>query len=604
MAEPRSPLKEFRHLDEKLHTVGLSSVEQARWESLQALVSPGGEPARAAGAMPGGFDVDAAAAALRASLVPAGLRTEPVLEPGPPAGPEWQPASEAVQEWRPAAAQAWAQAEAAAPAAVGETWPPPPEEAADPWQAGPVEPAADVAWDPNAAGGYEAAPWDGELPQQGAWDPNATAEATPLARAEQPPDADGLPLIEELSLEEISFEGLGLAGQTPPLAETAAEMVPQVVGPFEAQFGQPLDAAADGPAEGLETFDEATPMELASAAEFLSLAGGPPPTEGALEIEELDLEGVPEVSADEIEEIVEALGEAPPAAAMEEPSEAWVVEAPAPQPPEEASARPEPEPADAAGTEVVSLEAIAIMPPPPGAEALAPPLPLPQAAAGEPPALPPAPVAPPMLVPQAPSAIEEVTAVFGVGEVTASFPVEPAPAVEAKYAVGPQPLPEVEPQVQEPPPAPGRAEAPGAESAAPAGAASAGPASWGTTPTFIAGEHRVVLHTVEGQVLRGALADADLVDHSVPLHLPSGEVQHFPASRLKAVFFMLAPGGAPPSALGTKVRVTFADGRQVAGMSPDYAPGAVGFFVVPLDTRTNTGRIWVYRDAVRQISLG
>ena len=51
------------------------------------------------------------------------------------------------------------------------------------------------------------------------------------------------------------------------------------------------------------------------------------------------------------------------------------------------------------------------------------------------------------------------------------------------------------------------------------------------------------------------------------------------------------------------MRVTFRDGRQVAGFSPDYREDAVGFFMVPADTRTNTGRIWVYRGAVRQVSI-
>ena len=60
----------------------------------------------------------------------------------------------------------------------------------------------------------------------------------------------------------------------------------------------------------------------------------------------------------------------------------------------------------------------------------------------------------------------------------------------------------------------------------------------------------------------------------------------------------------PPVAEGKRVRVAFRDGRQVAGFSPDYREGGSGFFMIPADTRTNTGRIWVYRDAVRQISLG
>jgi hypothetical protein len=73
--------------------------------------------------------------------------------------------------------------------------------------------------------------------------------------------------------------------------------------------------------------------------------------------------------------------------------------------------------------------------------------------------------------------------------------------------------------------------------------------------------------------------------------------------KVKAIFFMLAPGEKAPAPEGARVRVTFRDGRQVAGFSPDYREGSVGFFMIPADTRTNTGRIWVYRSAVRQVSV-
>jgi hypothetical protein len=72
---------------------------------------------------------------------------------------------------------------------------------------------------------------------------------------------------------------------------------------------------------------------------------------------------------------------------------------------------------------------------------------------------------------------------------------------------------------------------------------------------------------------------------------------------VRAIFFMLSPGESAPEATGVRVRVTFRDGRQVAGFSPDYDPEAIGFFMVPADTRTNTARIWVYRAAVRQVSV-
>ena len=66
---------------------------------------------------------------------------------------------------------------------------------------------------------------------------------------------------------------------------------------------------------------------------------------------------------------------------------------------------------------------------------------------------------------------------------------------------------------------------------------------------------------------------------------------------------MLPAGEPPPQPEGKKVRVTFRDGRQVAGFSVDYAPEHLGFFMVPADARTHTARIWVYRTAVRQVSV-
>ena len=124
------------------------------------------------------------------------------------------------------------------------------------------------------------------------------------------------------------------------------------------------------------------------------------------------------------------------------------------------------------------------------------------------------------------------------------------------------------------------------------------------SPSFVSGEHRVVLHTVEGQVLRGSLANADLRDPELPLLQPNGAVARIPAEHVKAVFFMLPSGERPPAAAGTRVRIVFGDGRQVSGLSPDYSADSPGFFVLPLDSRTNTARVWVYRANVGQITIG
>jgi hypothetical protein len=132
----------------------------------------------------------------------------------------------------------------------------------------------------------------------------------------------------------------------------------------------------------------------------------------------------------------------------------------------------------------------------------------------------------------------------------------------------------------------------------------AAPDPFAPSPSFVSGDHRIVLHTVEGQVLRGSLANADLADLELPLVQPSGAVARIPSGQVKAIFFMLEAGERPAAAAGTRVRVTFGDGRQISGLSPDYSPDTSGFFVLPLDDRTHTARVWVYRAAVRQIAIG
>jgi len=137
----------------------------------------------------------------------------------------------------------------------------------------------------------------------------------------------------------------------------------------------------------------------------------------------------------------------------------------------------------------------------------------------------------------------------------------------------------------------------------PAAAATADPAP-APISSYIAGPHRVVIHTADGQVKRGTVCDVALDGPDLLLQPQAGgAAETLPAERVKAIFFMLAAGEAPPAPAGKKVRVTFRDGRQVAGFSPDYLPERAGFFMIPVDTRTHTARIWVYRTSVRQVTI-
>jgi len=121
----------------------------------------------------------------------------------------------------------------------------------------------------------------------------------------------------------------------------------------------------------------------------------------------------------------------------------------------------------------------------------------------------------------------------------------------------------------------------------------------------IPGEHRVVVHTLEGQVKRGTMRDPVLDGEQLDLEIIPGQPpERLATRRLKAVFFLLPPGSRGPSGDGPKLRVTFSDERQVAGFAPNYRPSDSGFFMIPADTRTNTERIYIYRAAVKNIANG
>jgi hypothetical protein len=124
----------------------------------------------------------------------------------------------------------------------------------------------------------------------------------------------------------------------------------------------------------------------------------------------------------------------------------------------------------------------------------------------------------------------------------------------------------------------------------------------GPSPSaFVSGERRVVVHLIDGQVKRGTVQDLDLTAGTVPLQSVPGVVDNIATDRLKAIFFMLAPGTQRPAQSGQKIRLTFQDGREVVGFSLDFKTGDPGFFLTPADERTNTERIFVPRWSVYSI---
>lgn len=119
--------------------------------------------------------------------------------------------------------------------------------------------------------------------------------------------------------------------------------------------------------------------------------------------------------------------------------------------------------------------------------------------------------------------------------------------------------------------------------------------------SFVQGERRVVIHLLDGQVKRGVLRDVDLMASHIPLDSSTGTLDNIPLDRIKAIFFMVAPGSQKPVLQGQRIRLTFQDGREVIGFSTDYKTSDAGFFVTPADARTNTERIYVLRWSISSI---
>ncbi len=84
-----------------------------------------------------------------------------------------------------------------------------------------------------------------------------------------------------------------------------------------------------------------------------------------------------------------------------------------------------------------------------------------------------------------------------------------------------------------------------------------------------------------------------------------------PLTHLKAAFFVqdfagLASYVGPVEetvAAGRRINVTFADGEVLSGTTLNYSPGGPGFFVVPVDAKTNNLRVFVISSAIRKVQF-
>jgi Family of unknown function (DUF6982)/PilZ domain len=124
----------------------------------------------------------------------------------------------------------------------------------------------------------------------------------------------------------------------------------------------------------------------------------------------------------------------------------------------------------------------------------------------------------------------------------------------------------------------------------------------------------IVVRYLDGRLLKGFtrdfLASRGAVDLWPSQNLSVESRVSVPFGQLKAVFFVRNLDGDPnyvePQTSGTpnagrKVAVTFVDGEELTGFTLTYQPGAVGFFVQPLDPQNNNVRVFVVSQAIRHV---
>lgn len=128
----------------------------------------------------------------------------------------------------------------------------------------------------------------------------------------------------------------------------------------------------------------------------------------------------------------------------------------------------------------------------------------------------------------------------------------------------------------------------------------------------------VVVHTNKHQLLKGTTNDflptkdrfhlvlADAAPGAKPLEILIAD--------LKAVFFVKDLKGTPDHVKkntfdpnvpvqGRKIRVVFQDGEILLGTTQGYQAGRPGFFMVPVDPKSNNERCFVISAATKEVTM-
>ena len=132
--------------------------------------------------------------------------------------------------------------------------------------------------------------------------------------------------------------------------------------------------------------------------------------------------------------------------------------------------------------------------------------------------------------------------------------------------------------------------------------------------------NKVVIHYADGRLRKGYTHDftplRDTFHLTSQLQEDFGTIYEINTTELKAVFFVKTFKGnlgykekkrydeVDTSKLrGMRIRVEFCDGEVLRGISLGYSKKKKGFFVIPVDPRSNNERIYVVAASVKDVKI-
>jgi hypothetical protein len=158
---------------------------------------------------------------------------------------------------------------------------------------------------------------------------------------------------------------------------------------------------------------------------------------------------------------------------------------------------------------------------------------------------------------------------------------------------------------------------PNRENSKPAAAPEPETGGLSTAPVDLRGWNRLVLRYLDGRLLKGYSRDFQPSRGAVHLWSELGGPAEsritIPLAHLKAVFYVNDFEGnpayvSPPSTdqvptIGRRVTITFVDGEVVRGTTLSYSEDGPGFFVSPVDGKTNNMKMFVMSGAIRHVQF-